>query len=429
MMHLKYEGQLESRLKHSIHCLNVGLLCLLGVFMCVSTAATNIISIVLMVLFLMTGDYHNKLRCLKHPLVWPLIALFFLTFLGCFYAHYGMNIPWKDSFKYLDKMRKLWIVWVVIYHLTYLPKRDEGKFSYQQLFTWAFFIGVALNVVAIYLNAFVLGVAHAIVFSTPTFPAAQSHFVTGFIFALSAFLLFGIGWSYRVKKPQYCWVILLLGVIVLIAEVGINSSRTGYVIEFCVIVYGFLHRYGIKGFFIGIFTAVGVMLIAYHLSGTFKVRVNQAYGNVSAFYQGAAVNTSAGLRLGWGALAFKTYHRDPKILLTGCGTGALKSCTQATLDKEVNVSPQMKLKEGFENPHNQYIYFLTQSGLLALGLFLFVLLNAFFKAGRLTAPQNVNLKILLITFSVGCLFNSWILDIGPGFIFLYLLTVFGKNID
>ncbi|MDA0911733.1 MAG: O-antigen ligase family protein [Proteobacteria bacterium] len=215
---------------------------------------------------------------------------------------------------------------------------------------------------------------------------------------------------------------LILGIIIICAELGLNTSRTGYLIEFSVLAVGFFMKFRWKGLIAAIVIVPSVFAAFYHFSPNFKMRVDEAHNSTISYYNGTNTNTSAGIRLGFYHTALGIFEHKPQRILYGCGTGAQTQCSTHFINSEIP-SHDKKYYRVINNPHNQYIYFAMQSGVFALLAFLFLLVTTFYYAKDMPMMMRNNARILIIAFAIGCLVNSWILDIGPGFIFCFLLPV------
>ncbi|WP_116964305.1 O-antigen ligase family protein [Fastidiosibacter lacustris] len=381
----------------------------LGISISISTALTSVFAVALLLTFSLSGDYNSKLKLIKRFYIWPSLTFILLAFISCFYS----SIPFTEALTWVGKFYKLLIVWVVAY-VCYKNPQIINKLLL------AFFIGVVFNVVAIFINYYFLNPENAIVFSGATFPAAQSHFVTGFIFAVAAFMLFSMALTCQNKKKRIFFIIL--GVIIICAELGLNTSRTGYLIEFSVLAIGFLMKFRWKGVLAAIVIVPSIFIAFYHFSPSFKMRVTEAYNSTINYYNGTETETSAGIRLGFYHTALGIFEHKPQRIFYGCGTGEQTQCSMHFINSEISQEDK-KYYQVINNPHNQYIYFAIQSGIWALALFVWLLIAAFYYAKDLPIMMRNNTRIFIIAFAVGCLVNSWILDIGPGFIFSFLLPV------
>lgn len=381
----------------------------LGLFMTISTALTSISAALLLIVFFFSGHYREKITLLKRFYVWPFIVLLLLGVISAIYSPAGFyhGIQWAG------KLYKFLIVWVIAYACYRYP-------SITTKLLCAFFIGVIINVIAIYINYYFLTPATAIQFSGANFPTAGSHILSGFTFAITGFMLLMMA----IKTPSLKLKILLslLGLVTICAELGLNASRTGYIIEFAIVVVGFFMKFRYKGLIAAIIAVPMIFVTFYHFSPIFKTRVDQAYVNTVSYYAGNNTNTSAGVRLGFYHTALSMFAHDPVRLLYGYGTGAQRQSSEHFIDQNITTQDH-KFYQVINNPHNQYIYFLMQSGIWALGLFVWLLAALFYYAKDLPVMIKNNARILVIAIAIGCFFNSWLLDVAQTFVFCFLIPV------
>ena len=82
--------------------------------------------------------------------------------------------------------------------------------------------------------------------------------------------------------------------------------------------------------------------------------------------------------------AFQVFKQHPEKLLTGCGAGSIIYSSEQARHQTLVQQPQLMsyvTPYPFKNPHNQYVWFLMQSGLLGVGAFL-VLFIVYFRAAQ-----------------------------------------------
>lgn len=385
---------------------------LLGLCIPITTSGTAICAVLLLALFVFGGEYKEKFELIHHPIVWPTLIVIGVMGLSCFYG----PATYHERISALTKLYKLLLPWIILYYIS--PNQ-------QRLLIFAVFFSIFINVVAIYLNHFVL-TDHIIAFSGGNHTAPRSTIFTGLMFSCAAFIYFSMA-SFVTRKPvQYG--LIILGLFTIVAELGLNNSRTGYVIELTIIVALFISRYRMKGLFLGLTACILVVVGFYHASPTFQSRTTQAVHVVHGYMEGNDNRTSSAARLSFYFTTFQVFKQHPGKLLTGCGAGSIVYSSEQARQKTLEQQPQLKnyvTHSSFTNPHNQYIWFLMQSGLLGLGAFLVLLVVYFRAAQELSHPlQRNNALILLLAFASGSLFNSWMSDLGPSMFFCYLIPVF-----
>ena len=388
---------------------------LLGVFLTVSTALTSIFAVMLLCLFFF-GDYKSKFLLIKRYYVWPALLLFLISIISCFYS----SVPFNEAFLEAIKFYKLLFIWIIAYICYKYPTIVNKLFI-------AFLIGVLINVIFIVINYYFFNPKEAIYFSGGNFPAAQSHFVTGLIFAISGFFFLSLAFS--VNRVRLKLTFFMCAIILFYVDLVLNTSRTGYVIEFCILFVGFVLKFRFKGILVATALLPIIFLFFYNYSSSFKMRVDMAYFNTTSYFEKTLNNAdtkednSEYIRLNYYNTVLGVIQNKPGLFFYGCGSGGQIPCTKALIE-QYNVNGVHNNYLVIKNPHNQYLFYLLQSGFLSFILFIFLLLSTFYNAYNLALIERNNVRILIVAFSVGCLFNSWLLDIGPGFVFCFLLPIF-----
>ena len=76
------------------------------------------------------------------------------------------------------------------------------------------------------------------------------------------------------------------------------------------------------------------------------------------------------------------------------------------------------------NPHNEYLLIFFENGVIGLLLFLAFLILVWRQSNNIQEHEKWLIRALVITFSVGCLFNSLLLDNSEAHFFVLLLAAF-----
>ena len=73
------------------------------------------------------------------------------------------------------------------------------------------------------------------------------------------------------------------------------------------------------------------------------------------------------------------------------------------------------------NPHNEYLLLTVQTGVIGLACLLFLFFRQWRSAVLLETPQDRHLaRGLVLTFVIGCLFNSLLIDHTEGLLFAWM---------
>ncbi len=313
----------------------------------------------------------------------------------------------------------MFMVWFMVYFINGQPKKLAWVIA-------GLLFGILLNIIAIYLNYFVLPNASAISFlSIASWPAAVSHGP----FALFAIVFAGstlAAAQSETTEKKWRLALTVLGILALGAEVFLNSSRTGYVTEFVILLCLLVQSKKIsQACMVGITIAI-IFGGAYYFSPVFKGRVNTAYNSVQQYAQGKTNQTSAGLRLkfyttSWGIIK----QSGPVALLFGNGGGSYPLMTKAYYAQLKNKNPNFDYS-AFNNPHNQYLLFLVNNGLVGLMLLLAFLYYFWKYIKKLPPLWFVTGWISLVAMMVNMTFNAALMDFATSMFFITLTGLYAS---
>ncbi len=162
---------------------------------------------------------------------------------------------------------------------------------------------------------------------------------------------------------------------------------------------------------------LGALALSYHFSSRLDQSIHQGTSDLQE-YQTGNDTTSWGTRLGFWKNAAHLIHIHP---IMGHGTGSYP-----TVYALLNTPPLLST-----NPHQQYLFFWVENGLMGILFFLaFLYISGGYNTtiSEITHPtkHSQTLKILLegyvLAFAIGCLYNSWLHDVHEGFFFLLGVT-------
>ena len=382
---------------------------MLGFFSSVSTAGGAISMSVVFICFLLSGDWHKKTQLLRHPLVWVTLIFIVWIMIGVLYS----AGDWTDSLEIALKYKRLLVIWCVIYFI--------GKSQYRFYWVLAGLVtGVFLNLLAIYLNYFFLSPNSAISFVRASWPSAQGH---------GQFALFTLIFSFSflvaaasLKLPQkWRYTFLIIGLLALIAEIFLNSSRTGYVMELAVLVL-LLFQARKLSIFIGLtMTSFVLFGAAYYFSPIFKNRVNLATNEFISYTEGKDNSTSIGLRLNWYQVSADILLQNPARLMFGYGSGSYQTISKDYYAQLQDKNPNFKY-QSFPNPHNQYILLLFENGIVGLCCLLAFLYIIWRYSKSLPYLWRCTTWVTLIGMIINMLFNSALMDFPTSIVFISVIA-------
>ncbi len=382
------------------------LLIFLVIFACFSIALPTAFMSIAMGLFvlgwLVSGDYTAKIKLISNnPAALVAVTLFCLYGLGMLYssASWDMRLTWW--FKY----HKLLYIPLIVSVLT-----NE---KYREYAIKAFLAGMLLVLIISYLKW--LGIV-------PHKDIGQGYFVFkgriahNILMAFAVYLMLKL--AVQTAKP-YCWLWAIGSMLGLLNIFFLVNGRSGQIILLVLCIWfcwEIWRTKSIKYLFGG---AVAVLLILSALPNAGNFRLTQITQEI-ANHKPNEAQTSSGTRLEFYNNSLTLIKRNP---IFGAGTGSFES------EYKQLAETQNTLATYVPNPHNEFL--LTWQELGILGLFLLIVLFAVqWKASiRISNSQQhsmVNgyaLRGLVLTITVGSLFNSLLLDAGEGKFYCVLAGV------
>ena len=382
------------------------LLNFLVIFACFSIALPTAFMSIAMGLFvlgwLVSGDYTAKIKLISNnPAALIAVALFCLYGLGMLYssASWDMRLTWW--FKY----HKLLYIPLIVSVLT-----NE---KYREYAIKAFLVGMLLVLIISYLKW--LGIV-------PHKDIGQGYFVFkgriahNILMAFAVYLMLKL--AVQTAKP-YCWLWAIVSMLGVLNIFFLVNGRSGQIILLVLCIWFCWEIWRTKSikYLFGGAVALLLILSAVPNAGNFRLtQITQEIAN----HKPNEAQTSSGTRLEFYNNSLTLIKRNP---IFGAGTGSFES------EYKQLAETQNTLATYVPNPHNEFL--LTWQELGILGLFLLIVLFAVqWKASiRISNSQQhstVNgyaLRGLILTMTVGSLFNSLLLDAGEGKFYCVLAGV------
>ncbi len=322
------------------------------------SATMNVVNAILLVFVLLAGGYRAHLARIKtHPFAIVSIALLLLLVLGVSWT----SGPFDEAIRIIEKHARILCVALAVMLLL-----DE-RWQRRALMGW--------------MLAMLLTLLLSYVHSLWAFPLARAtregvsgdhyifkHHITQNVM-MSVFVVAALcesirAWRINSRAASYGWALVSIAAILNI--VFFVAGRTGHLTLFIslVLVCALLLR-GRRGLWIGAALVVALGLLAAN-SVHFRNGLISALTEVET-RQETGENTSVGQRLGFAKASLALIAERP---LAGSGTGsyAKEFC-------RVVETPQW-CKLGSYNPHNQFLFFAVQLGLLGLIAYLAWLVSA-----------------------------------------------------
>jgi O-antigen ligase len=360
----------------------------------ISVALDNVLLASILVLWIASADFPARFVKIAHNRVAiAALALFALFIAG---LAYGTRNP-GDGLNYLVKYADLAFIPIFV---TLFNTERARQYAWLAL----------ASAMALTLVLSCLLWSGAIAFHTPGFgdranPAVFKHYLTqNVLMAFGALVFAQLARIARVAWQRNIWSALAALAVVNIALM--SQGRTGQLILVALGVY-FVHSiWRWRGTLLataGIAVVAGLLM----LGGT--NRFSLALDEIREWRPAQATDSSIGLRLGFYQNSVNLVREYP---LLGSGTGSFPRA-YAERVAGTAVAPTT-------NPHNEYLNIAVQlgvSGVLAM-LYLFYCV---WRYARDLPPAHEQLlaRGLVITFTIGCLFNSWLMDHTEGLLFAW----------
>lgn len=361
----------------------------------ISTALTNILCPLALLLILAEKPHKEKFHgLLHHPVASIALLLFAVMLLGFSYT----SVSWSDAGLMLDKYREL--LYIPLFIIIF---RDDKT---RQWGLYAFLSAMGLTLFLSYLMALTgwdLGKG------TPETPFVFKNYITqSLLMALATYLVAVQVW----KENRWTGLRSVVVALAIYNILFMSEGRTGYLVLFCLILLFSYQVYQLRGLFIGSVILIIISFFIYIHSDVVQNRVNKLSENLRNYQQGET-ETSVGLRLEFYQNSLVLIAKNP---LLGTGTGSFSY--------EYQKLAQPQGIHFTTNPHNEYLMIAAQWGLIGSGLFIYLLYQMWQNTRRLTPQSLWMARGLVVAMAVGCLVNSLLLDTTEGHIFAYLTGVF-----
>jgi hypothetical protein len=373
----------------------------LGLTLPIAPAPTNIMYLLILIGWALSGDWAEKWRVLKQSSVAQAVAfLCALILLGTLYGEASAS----ENFHYVTKYSSLILVPVLIS----LQLNAQEKWRALSGFCIAMLITLLLSFL-IWLNWLPAGLIKEMDPSNPV--VFKLHITHGFFMAIAAFFLCFCARGFSDWRRMALLILALLAVINVLLMV---KGRTGQAVVMALLVYLFYLRFSYKGLLAGIAATLVLAIGAYAISPAFKERSDIAVHEATHWQarQGENKVSSIGQRFDYYLTSFSIIKKHP---LFGVGTGGFPRAYVHEIEG-TDMEPS-------NNPHNQYLLITAQLGLIGLLALLGVYAACWRSAAMLQAPFSQLLIGVVLAYVVGNLFNSFMLDFSERLLFVWAIGI------
>ena len=374
---------------------------LIGFFLPISGAIDNLLVIVLLFAWLLSGNWRSKWENVaQSPVARVLLTFLLLAALG---TAWGQG----SGAERLHYFAKYLILLLPVCLIAAPPGAEQARRA-----AIAFGLGIGLTLLLSYLIwagvelpgwlARNRDASNPVVF--------KLHITHSFFVALGALLYFVA--ARRASDRRWRWG-LGLATLLAVGNLFIVQGRTGQVVLLVLVGYLFIHRFGWRGALAGgIALLGGIALIAQNPNSALLTRYSDGIREVQNWEFGRADQSSMGLRMQYATTSLRIIAAHP---LTGVGTGGFERAYRQEIAGTA-AAPS-------NNPHNQYLLTTAQLGLPGLLALLAIFAVLWRAAAQLGEAEQLLARGLLLAYGVGNLFNSFLLDHTEKLLFAWAIAL------
>jgi O-antigen ligase len=241
---------------------------------------------------------------------------------------------------------------------------------------------------------------------------------------ISQAVLVALLWFQRdhVFGPRGRWLALSCAVATAVLTIGLMPGRSGHMVLLGLLTFALFHYLPRRFRWAVLVAPLLAVLLMFQLSSAFRERTNLVVSEVALHQQGSAQDTSTGTRLEYWRASARAVAEQP---LAGHGAGSWNQAYRRLKGPQAS-----KLNDTVSDPHQLFLLWAVEGGLLGLAL-LCAVLAALWRYGRgLAANDGHALQAMVLALVISGLFNSMIYGIGMGDFFcigLGILVALGRD--
>jgi len=318
-----------------------------------STAVGSFISLLILMFFVINGNYKEQITKLKNNNV--ILALVLFTTLHL------IGLLWsQDMESGVNILKKQWKFLLVPILMLYIRK------EYQSYYIYTFIVAMSISVLFSYGIWF--EIISPVKYSTIHNPTPfMSHVTYNPLLSVAIYFVA----SYAISTEKHSTTIKITHILLFISmsiNMFITGGRSGQIMFFFSLVL-IIFQYLKYSILTKIVSSIALFLvafsIAYSISDTFEDRINNAAHGIMHFELDSdySVSYNTTTRIAWTINGFYIFADYP---LFGVGTGDLRSAMDVEIKSN---SPSLS---STDNPHNMYILVLVQFGIIGMLSLLYI---------------------------------------------------------
>ena len=368
----------------------------LGISIPISVALDNVLLALILISWLAAGDYRGQIALvLQNRVAVAAGALFCLLAAGLIHS----SAPAGDGLNMLGKYADL--AFVPLFVCLF---RDE-RVRRQAWLALAF--ALALTLVLSYAAWLGVGQNSFLIMGDRGNPVVFKQYLThSLLMAFGAFLFAHFALHAQSLRGRILWSALAL--LAAINVLVMTQGRTGQLILAALAACLAYSVWRWRGVLLAA-TATAILAFALMLGFAPAARMSHTLAEWRDWQPGQVTETATGLRLEWYRNSLEIVRAHPLI---GVGTGGFaKAYASRVAGTGLTPTP---------NPHSEYLNIAIQLGVIGLAALLYLFYCEWRVAASLPAmPERELARGLVITFAIGCLFNSLLMDHTEGLLFAW----------
>jgi len=382
----------------------------IGFTLPISTAADNILLVLLLVCWLASGCWERKYVAVRvNAVALAILGLFGMVVLGLAWS----QGPLHDGVLYVKKYSNLLLMPIL---LTVLTDAEDRR---RALLAFAAAMGLTLTLSLLFamgilpygggLTGTLENPHGGLLTALPGNPTIFKHHITQNILMAFACLLFAeFARTAKSNGVRWCWA--TMAGLAAFDVLFLVQGRTGYLVLAALVALVLLERFRWKGLVAAVVVVTLGFASAYEFSDSFRSRVSRVESEAEQWQPDVGTTTSVGIRLEFYRNTLGIIEQHPVL---GVGTGGF---AQAYAERVQGTAMTPTY-----NPHSQYLLTTAQLGVVGLALLMLVFLQQWRCAPRLPEQTYKTLaRGLVLTFVIANFFSSPLIDHAESLFFAWL---------
>lgn len=367
----------------------------------VSIALDNLLLATALFAWLAGTNYRAKINLTWiNPVYRWALLLFAVLLIG---TAWGQAAP-GDAKLYLSKYLDLALIPVLGWAFVEAGRRMAGLHAIAGSLLLVLLLSCALKAGLIPPNPWMHGTSDAPVI----FKLRLTHNI---LMAFAAFVFAWFALTAQSLSAKIIWSIL--SILAVANVVLMVDGVTGYLVLASLILLLSWQRAGWSGCGLAFLACAGAVVLLFTIPGPFQTRAQGIMQDLRTERADRPASSSSGYRMEFYRNTLELIKKHP---LLGTGTGSFPA---AYADQIKGTGSSVS-----KNPHNEFMMIAVQTGVIGLGIFIWLLWQQWRLAPQLPTPLERGLaQGLVVTMVVVCMLNSALLDHTEGLLYAWLTAL------